>query len=296
MHWLAIRIEVDADAAESLGDALLGAGAFSIEIADAAAGTAREQHLFGEPGSAPGAGWDRCLVTALLPHEVEPAVAMTEALCLAGLPRATPYFVQRVEDQDWVRLTQRQFEPIRISGRLWIVPTWHAPPCPDAVNIVLDPGAAFGTGTHPTTRLALRWLEAQVHGGESMIDYGCGSGILAITSMKLGAARAFGLDIDDQALLAARHNAMQNRVDVRFLDAADNLPEPAQLLVANILANPLIVLAPLLARLTAGDGSLALSGILVRQADEVWNAYAPWFELQGRELDEGWVLLSGRRK
>ena len=167
-----------------------------------------------------------------------------------------------------------QFAPIRISPRLWIVPSWHGAPDPGAVNIVLDPGLAFGTGNHPTTRLALRWLERVIAGGESVLDYGCGSGILAIAALKLGAARATGVDVDDQALLAAQRNAMQNQVDAIFHNAAETIRQPAQIVVANILAHPLIVLAPLLARFTAPGGRLALAGLLAVQAGEVCAATA----------------------
>jgi ribosomal protein L11 methyltransferase len=296
MSWLAVSVEAEAAAAEALGEALLAGGALSVDLADADAGTADERPLFGEPGSAPAAAWRRSRVTALLAPASDPAASMAAALRAAGLPASTPWRVTRVDDQDWVRITQCQFEPVRISPRLWIVPSWCTPPAPDAVNVRLDPGLAFGTGTHPTTRLALRWLEATLRGGETVIDYGCGSGILAITAMKLGAASAAGVDIDDQALLAARRNAMQNRVEVRFVAAADDIPEPAGVVVANILANPLIVLAPLLAKLTAPGGRLALSGLLAAQADEVRGAYAPWFDMDRTDHDEGWILLSGARR
>lgn len=296
MDWLAVSIEIDASAADRLGDALLEAGALSIDVADAAAGTPQEQPLFGEPGGEPVANWACSRLTALFVDGIEPAAAVAAALREASLPPATPYRLSRVHDQDWVRHTQRQFTPVQISPRLWIVPTWHRPPCPDAVNIVLDPGVAFGTGTHPTTRLVLRWLESHLLGGDTVIDYGCGSGILAITAMKLGASRAHGIDIDEQALVAARHNAMQNRVEVQFLAAEEPLREPACVVVANILANPLIVLAPLLARSTAQGGRLALSGILGWQAAAVRQAYAPWFDMQGSAQEDGWMLLSGTRR
>ncbi|HUF80371.1 MAG TPA: 50S ribosomal protein L11 methyltransferase, partial [Burkholderiales bacterium] len=186
--------------------------------------------------------------------------------------------------------------PIRISPRLWIVPSWHEPPDPAAVNLLLDPGLAFGTGSHPTTRLCLRWLEREIRGGESMIDYGCGSGILAIAAMKLGAARAAGVDIDERALVAGRDNALHNRVDVSFHSAAGAIRQPARIVVANILAHPLIVLAPLLARLTADGGRLALAGLLEDRAADVRAAYEPWFDFDASAQDEGWVLLGATRR
>jgi ribosomal protein L11 methyltransferase len=176
------------------------------------------------------------------------------------------------------------------------VPSWHAAPDPGAINIALDPGLAFGTGSHPTTKLCLAWLERTLCGGEAVIDYGCGSGILAIAAMKLGAARADGVDIDAQALLAARANALQNRVQAEFHGAAAAIRKPAQIVVANILAHPLIVLAPLLARLAAPAGRLALAGVLAGQADEVRAAYEPWFEFGAPGREEDWVLLDGTRR
>jgi ribosomal protein L11 methyltransferase len=192
-----------------------------------------------------------------------------------------------------VRATQSQFKPVRVSRRLWVVPTWHTPPDPAAINLTIDPGLAFGTGTHPTTRLCLAWLDANLRGGESVLDYGCGSGILAIAALKLGAARAYGVDIDPAALLAARHNAMQNQVAAQFEAADRAAPEPVNIVLANILANPLKLLAPLLARATRAGGHLLLSGVLEPQAAEVGVVYQAWFDLDGEQHDEGWVLLHG---
>jgi ribosomal protein L11 methyltransferase len=179
---------------------------------------------------------------------------------------------------------------------LWIVPSWHAAPDPDAINVVLDPGLAFGTGTHSTTQLMLRWLERTVRGGEAVIDYGCGSGILAIAALKLGASIAYGFDLDQQALLAARHNAMQNQVQLQLSAGADASTGAVQIVVANILAHPLIVLAPLLAGRVRPGGLLALSGILADQAPEVLAAYRQWFDIAVADHQEGWVLLSGLRR
>jgi ribosomal protein L11 methyltransferase len=200
-----------------------------------------------------------------------------------------------VADQDWVRASREQFAPIQISPRLWIVPSWHAPPDPAAINLLLDPGLAFGTGSHATTRLCLQWLEREVRPGVSVVDYGCGSGILAIAALKLGARRADGVDIDERALLAARGNALHNRVDASFHSAAGAIRQPAEIVVANILARPLIVLAPLLAGLTARGGRLALAGVLEEQAAEVREVYSPWFDFDPPVSDGGWVLLSGTR-
>ena len=296
MSWLAVIFEVDAECAEPLADALLEAGAMSADVADANAGTLRERPLFGEPGARSHPGWHLNRLSALFAPEIDLSAQIPAALRAAGLSETTRYRLEAVDDRDWVRATQDQFRPVRISPRLWIVPSWHAAPDPQALNIALDPGSAFGTGTHPTTRLCLRWLETHVRGGETVIDFGCGSGILAIAALKLGAGAACGVDIDEEALLAARSNAMQNRVRARFVAAADEIREPAQLVVANILANPLAVLAPLLAKLTAPGGRVALSGIFAEQADEVRAAYLEWFEIDAIERDEGWALLSGVKR
>ena len=293
MPWLSVSFEADADRVELLTDALLEAGALAADVSDAAAGTPQEKPIFGEPGAETGRRWQRSLVTALFPADIELSAVLAQAFQAAGIAATTPYRVDRVDDQDWVRVTQSQFTPQQISQRLWVVPSWHTAPDPLAINIVLDPGLAFGTGTHPTTRLCLRWLDRHIRGGESVIDFGCGSGILAIAALKLGAGAACGVDVDEQALLAARHNAMQNQVAAVFFDAADELKRPAQMVVANILANPLRVLAPLLAKLTEKHGRVVLSGILEEQAEEVRAAYRPWFAMDTTEHEDGWVLLSG---
>jgi len=294
MGWLAVIFEIEAAATERLGDALLEAGALAVDISDADAGTPGERALFAEPGAESPRAWTHNRLTALFSPDADLSNLVPEALSVIGLRQTTRYRLECVDDRDWVRASQDQFAPIRISPRLWIVPSWHASPDPRALNIVLDPGLAFGTGTHPTTRLCLRWLEARVRGGETVVDFGCGSGILAIAALKLGAARARGIDIDEQALLAARRNAMQNRVEAQFV--ADAGGEPAHLVVANILANPLIVLAPLLAKLTVAGGRIALSGILTEQADEVRAAYLNWFSMDIMEHEEGWTMLDGVRK
>jgi ribosomal protein L11 methyltransferase len=234
-------------------------------------------------------------VSTLLDEEADATAVVAAACARAGIA-TPPHRVQRLADRDWVLASREQFQPIRISPRLWIVPSWHAPPDLAAINLLLDPGLAFGTGSHPTTRLCLQWLEREVRTGVSVVDYGCGSGILAIAAMKLGAARADGVDIDERALLAARGNALHNRVDVTFHSAAGAIRRPAQLVVANILARPLIVLAPLLAGLTARGSRLALAGVLEEQGAEVRNAYEPWFEFDPPVCDAGWILLSATRR
>lgn len=295
MAWQRLAAVVPGTGAGALAEALEAAGAVSTETTDADAGTAAESAIFAEPG-ADAAVWPRCRLVALLPEGADARALLEAALAEAGCALLEPAAIDRLEDTDWVRETQRQFEPIRAGERLWIVPTWHEAPDPRAVNLVLDPGAAFGTGSHPTTRLVLAWLEREVRGGEAVLDYGCGSGILAIAALKLGAARAVGVDIDPLALEAARYNASANSVglDVRAADAA--LDIRADLTVANILANPLRMLAPLLAAHTRPGGRIALSGILAGQSDEVMAAYAPFFDMASCGTEGGWVCLAGTRR
>jgi ribosomal protein L11 methyltransferase len=294
MAWLSVSFEVPVADVEAVSDALIEAGAASVEVVDADAGSAAEQPVFAEPGAGTPRGWRRSRIAALVAEDADAQALVAAACAQAGI---TPplHRTDRVVEQDWVRASRDQFAPIRISPRLWIVPSWHEPPDPGAINLLLDPGLAFGTGGHPTTRLCLAWLESEIRGGEAVLDYGCGSGILAIAAMKLGAGRADGVDIDDQALVAARANAIHNQVQVSFHSAAGAIRKPAQIVVANILAHPLIVLAPLIARLTARGGRLALAGLLAEQADEVRAAYRPWFDFDAPVHEEGWMLLSGAR-
>lgn len=296
MSWLNLTLHMPRDHADAFGDALMEAGAISINVEDAAEGTADEKPIFGEPGASTGL-WDRCKLTALFPPDTEPdAIARKAASMLEfELPVLS---IETLEDVDWVQQNRDQFQPIKISNRVWIVPTWHSAPDTEAVNISLDPGAAFGTGSHPTTRLCLQWLEANIKPQQklSMLDYGTGSGILAIAAMKLGAHHAIGVDIDAQAVEAARYNALQNGVSIEFSTTDNALDYVADVTVANILANPLKVLAPLLASHTQPGGQLALAGILDHQADEIIAIYQPWFALEVWQRDEGWSCIAGTRR
>jgi ribosomal protein L11 methyltransferase len=286
---------VDAAEISALSDALLEAGAFSVEVTDAAAGTERESPIFGEPGEDLSPAFNSNRVMALFASDTDVPAVLRSAAVGAGLRGIPAYEIREVADQDWVRLTQDQFDPIRVSARLWIVPSWHDIPDPTAINIILDPGLAFGTGSHPTTRLCLDWLDRHMTSSCSVIDYGCGSGILAIAAAKLGAARVQGVDIDPQAVLSSRDNAKRNAAIARFSDVNDAPPDPADIVLANILSNPLKVLAPLLAQLTVPGGTLVLSGILQPQAADVAEAYRSWFAIEPPVVDEGWVRLSGTR-
>ncbi|MGZ5098323.1 MAG: 50S ribosomal protein L11 methyltransferase [Usitatibacter sp.] len=293
MAWQRVGLVVPGAHAQALADALEAAGALSTEITDADAGTAAESAVFGEPGADDGL-WPRCRVSALFAAQADVGRALDDALAESGAAGLSAASLDRVEDADWVSLTQRQFEPIRAGERLWIVPTWHTPPEPGGINVILDPGAAFGTGSHPTTRLCLAWLERHVVAGDSVLDYGCGSGILGIAALKLGAGTAIAVDVDPLALEAARYNAERNAVALEVVDAQRALPGASRITVANILANPLRMLAPILASHTLPGGSIALSGILEEQVPEVIAAYSRWTTLEVSARDSGWVLLTGR--
>jgi ribosomal protein L11 methyltransferase len=295
MTWLSVSIETDCRHAEALADALLDAGALSASIEDADAGTPEETPQFGEPGSITTPGWERSRVVALLEAGSDASELVAECAASVGLSETPAFTLDEIAEQNWVQLTQSQFEPIRVSERLWIVPSWHEAPDPDALVLVLDPGMAFGTGSHPTTRLCLEWLERIVTPGLSVLDYGCGSGILAIAAAKLGATEVLGVDIDLQAVTAARNNAERNSVSATFDDSARPLKGQFDLVVANILANPLKALAPAIAGHVRPGGQLALSGILAEQADELIAIYAPYLPLSVADTREGWVCLAGTR-
>lgn len=295
MAWLSVTLETDCAHAEALADALMEGGALSASIEDAAAGTADEKPQFGEPGSISTPGWDRSRIAALFDPAADVAAAIDDACLVAGLTETPPYTSEAVAEQNWVQLTQSQFEPIRISDRLWIVPSWHDAPDPDAVNLVLDPGMAFGTGSHPTTRLCLEWLERTVAPGRDLLDYGCGSGILAIAAARLGAGPVVGVDIDPQAVAAAKANAERNAVSATFDDSGQPLAGQFDIVVANILANPLKALAPAICGHVRAGGQLALSGILEEQADELIGIYSEWLPLAVADTREGWVCLAGRK-
>jgi len=293
--------------AEPLSDALLERGALAVGVEDAAAGSADEQPLYGEPGSALAhPAWRRSRLRVLIAAGTDPQRLLAAAAAAASLPAPCLESASDVADADWVRLTQAQFSPIRISDRLWIVPSWHTPPDAGAVNLRLDPGAAFGTGSHPTTRLCLAWIDAHPVAGRTVLDYGCGSGILALAAARLGARAVTGIDIDPQALAAARANSSANGIaaGIARYTVPEALPDPGSeggrfdIVLANILANPLKLLAPALLARVAPGGALVLAGVLEQQAGEMIEVYrradralalAPW------RNDNGWVCLAGRR-
>ena len=298
MHELVLRLPEAL--VESVSEALIDElDALSVSVADADAGTAAEQALFGEPGMPlPTEGWQRSELTALFATETQATEAATLLLAQDWAGAASVLALREVADQDWVRLTQAQFAPVEITPTFWIVPSWHEAPAAASTVIWLDPGLAFGTGTHPTTRMCLRWTArhagALAAGWDRVLDYGCGSGILAIGAALHGARGIDAVDIDSAAVLATRANAQANGVRLQA-----GLPEAAlgayPLVLANILATPLKLLAPLLAGHLAPGGHLVLAGILARQAGALTTAYAPWLDLTVADSDDGWILMSGQR-
>ncbi|MAD27247.1 MAG: 50S ribosomal protein L11 methyltransferase [Pseudomonadales bacterium] len=292
MSWLQLRLAITPEQAPTLEDQLLELGAVSVTFMDA-----EDQPIF-EPDLGTTPLWSNTHLLALFEADTDPE-ALLQHLRLLWQVELPPHELEKIEDQDWERSWMDNFHPMRFGERLWIVPSWHAAPEPDAVNLLLDPGLAFGTGTHPTTSLCLQWLDAQQLQGKTLIDFGCGSGILAIAGLLLGAEHAVGTDIDIQALEASRDNAQRNQVaDDRFdLYLPEQMPDtPADVLVANILAGPLVSLAPRLASLVKPGGLLALSGILAEQTDEILQAYRDDFELDPVANQEGWIRVSGRRR
>lgn len=280
------------DRVDVLSDVLDALDALSVSVEDADAQTPAEQALFGEPGMPPPKdGWQRSRMVALFAQEAQAQEAVHLLSAQDFFEGCRILGVQAVADQDWVRLTQSQFAPVEVTPDFWIVPTWHEPPAQARQIIRLDPGLAFGTGTHPTTRMCLRWIAQHGVQGQRVLDYGCGSGILAIGAAKYGASEIDAVDIDEAAVTSTVLNAEANGVSL-----VAGLPDKAQgryqTVLANILATPLKVLAPLLCSYVAPSGALVLAGILERQADELKAAYAPWIQLEVADSEDGWILMT----
>ncbi len=292
MPWLQLKVRAARPQTDKLETALLASGAVSVTLQDAA-----DQPIY-EPALGETPLWDLVAVTGLYDADIDTAAASQRARQVFGgeLPE---HKWELLEDKDWEREWMNNYHALRCGERLWICPSWQQPPEPDKINLMLDPGLAFGTGTHPTTFMCLQWIDWQDFTGQDVIDYGCGSGILGIATLLLGARRVLGVDIDHQALLATTENAKRNGL------AADAMPvylpqrcpqEPADVMLANILAGPLAELAPQLASLTRSGGRLCLSGILAIQADAVMAAYRPWFDFDAPRHQEEWVCLTGVKR
>ncbi|AQQ68930.1 ribosomal protein L11 methyltransferase [Microbulbifer agarilyticus] len=292
MPWLQLRVNTNREQAEKIENALLFAGAVSVTLQDNA-----DQPIL-EPGLGETPLWDETLVTGLFDAEVDTGI--TEAKAASFLCELLPNARwEQLEDKDWEREWMSNYKPIQCADNLWICPSWCEPPAPDAVNIVLDPGLAFGTGTHPTTFLCLQWLAGEAVQGKTAIDFGCGSGILGIAAILLGAESALGTDIDPQALIASRDNAVRNGLEPErfpvYLPEKTPADASADIMLANILAGPLVELAPQLVERTKVGGRICLSGILASQSDKVKTAYSQWIDFDADGEKEEWVRLSGTR-
>ena len=291
MPWNQIRLRALREHSEALEDLLLELGAMSVTFSDA------EDNPVLEPAPGETPIWPELILTALFEAETDTDLVI-ETLKNSRTPFTDPE-TETLEDQDWERSWMDNFQPMQFGKLLWICPSWQEPPNPEAVNLMLDPGLAFGTGTHPTTALCLEWLDAHPPEGSLVIDYGCGSGILAVAALKLGARHCWGIDIDPQALTATRDNAEKNQIDDAHLYVAepDGLPPiTADLVMANILSGPLVELAPTLSDLVRPGGQIVLSGILREQDDEVLSAYSQWFDMEPPVTNEDWVRLEGIKR
>lgn len=294
-----IKLLTDERNAESLADMLMDAGALSATIEDADAQSVDEKPLYGEPGLEPtNRAWPRSILSVLAEDDFDIQTNLAIASEAFNMGKIEILEDSPMEDADWVRITQAQFQPIQVSKRLWIVPTWHELPDENAINLRLDPGVAFGTGSHPTTHLCLQWLDEHVKEGDSVLDYGCGTGILGIAAKLVGAGAVLGTDIDPLAVEASDANAEMNEVEALFVEPHDMPEGKFDIVVANILRGPLVQLAPILLGRVAEKGSLVLSGILAEQADDIIAAYTkldPSVRLSLWKQEEEWVCLAGQR-
>ncbi len=291
MPWLQLKVNAQPEQAQAIAELLSDRGAAAVTFQDA-----KNQPLYEPaPGSTP--LWEQIEITGLFPADIDMGALKLQLQQQTHKPFSS-WHIQPLEDKDWSRAWMNDFHPMQFGEKLWICPGGHPPPDPEAVTILLDPGLAFGTGTHPTTALCLEWLDAHPPAGLSVIDYGCGSGILAIAAAKLGAKSVLAIDNDPQALQATRDNANKNQLGDKIAVSLPDeyYPAPCNLLLANILANPLIELAPRFSKLLLPEASVILSGILAEQATSVIEAYPPWFTMTGEQQRDGWVRLEGRKK
>lgn len=294
MSFKQIIINIDSQRAEQLSDIFFDLGALSVSIEDEYEGTELEQPIFNEPGMIVEALWEHSKVVVLFDDLAD--VASLVSAAEIELDATFGYVQENVDDQDWVRLTQSQFEPIEVTPNLYIVPSWHSIPNTNATGIILDPGLAFGTGSHPTTFMCLRWIAENITPELEVLDYGCGSGILAITAKKVGAKLVDGVDIDAQAIESSLYNAEVNQVMVNFCLPNQFVAKQYDVVIANILSNPLRMLASALASYVKPRGQIILSGILESQIEEMCEIYAQWFAMSTYTIQEGWACLHGVKK
>ena len=295
MSWTNLLVQTNKKEVDSISDFLLELGAISTSIQDSNLNQNNEELIFGEPNNQSQQFWENNTVQALFENSIDIEIIKAALMAKFDTPKN---FIEasNIQDQDWVKLTQSQFSPIKIHDKLWIIPTWHEIQDKKALNLILDPGLAFGTGTHPTTHLCLLWLLDNVNRDVTVLDYGCGSGILGIAAKKIGAKKVFGVDIDDQAIKSSRDNAEINNVEIFWNNTEIKVDYGTDLVVANILSSALSVLAPALAGHCKPNGKIALSGILQSQEKDLKKIYSQWFDFQPSHYKDGWVLISGIKR
>ncbi len=295
MSWANLIVQTNKDDVDSISDYLIQLGAISTSIEDTNLNQNNEELIFGVPNIKSQQFWENNTVKALFEKKINIEI-IKAAIKNKFQGTSLSFSLKEVENKDWVKLTQAQFSPIRINDKLWIIPTWHKIQDKNAINLILDPGLAFGTGTHPTTHLCLLWLLKNVNKNLSVLDYGCGSGILGIASKKIGAKKVIGVDIDNQAVDASKENSKMNDVKIFWSNTKNKIEFKADLIVANILSSALIVLAPILAEHCKINGKIALSGILESQEDDIKKIYSSWFDFNPSYKKDGWVLISGTKR
>ena len=295
MSWTNLIVQTNKQEVDSLSDFLIALGAISTSIEDSNLNQINEELIFGDPNNRPQQFWENNSVQALFEKKID--IEIIKAALIAKFDISS-FSIEAfdIQDQDWVKLTQSQFSPINIHDKLWIIPTWHEIQNNKAINLILDPGLAFGTGAHPTTHLCLLWLLKNVKKNVTVLDYGCGSGILSIAAKKIGAKKVFGVDIDDQAIKSSHNNAETNNVEIFCCNSEIKMNYKTDLVVANILSSALSVLAPILAEHCNAKGKIALSGVLQSQEKDLKKIYNQWFDFQPSHYKDGWVLISGIKR
>lgn len=295
MAWTSLIIKIEELNVELLSDYLIELGAISASIQNSNINKLNKELIFGEPHDGPTQFWKKNEVQALFEKKINIKEKIKNIKSKFEL-LDSQFIISSVEDQDWVKLTQSQFNPICIEDKVWIVPSWHDFVNINAINIIIDPGLAFGTGAHPTTQLCIKWLIKKVKSNLNVLDIGCGSGILGITAMKLGAKKVVGVDIDPQAIQASKENSIVNKTEVVWMQSDNEIEFKGDLVVANILSSALKVLAPVIANQCKKNASIALSGILLSQEDEIKEIYSSWFVFEDSTIQDGWVCISASKK